>query len=142
MDDGTRLAYSVHGDESAAAANKRPLMLIHGWACGGADWGAWPKLLSHARPVLTFDQRGTGAGAHDAAAAAAAAVAAAGGAAADAARRRSARACSRPTRPRSRARRSAAPAAPPRPRRTCSASRSAGWSRRRSRSPSRRSCAA
>ena len=58
MDDGTRLAYSVHGDESASA--KRPLMLIHGWACGGADWGAWPKLLSHARPVLTFDQRGTG----------------------------------------------------------------------------------
>ena len=81
MDDGTRLAYSVHGDESASA--KRPLMLIHGWACGGADWGAWPKLLSHARPVLTFDQRGTGAGAHDAAAAAAAAVAAAGGAPAD-----------------------------------------------------------
>ena len=55
--DGTRIVYHVH---STGADEGAPLMLIHGWACGSSDWGAFPKLLCRFRPVVTFDARGTG----------------------------------------------------------------------------------
>ena len=40
-----------------------PLLLIHGFGCGAADWGAWPKVLGARakREVLYFDNRGVGA---------------------------------------------------------------------------------
>ena len=40
-----------------------PLLLIHGFGCGAADWGAWPKVLGarSKREVLYFDNRGVGA---------------------------------------------------------------------------------
>jgi len=42
-----------------------PLLLIHGFGCGAADWGGWPKLLGarSKREVLYFDNRGIGASA-------------------------------------------------------------------------------
>lgn len=42
-----------------------PLLLIHGFGCGAADWGAWPKVLGarSKREVLYFDNRGVGASA-------------------------------------------------------------------------------
>jgi len=39
-----------------------PLLLVQGWACCAADWGAIPKLLAAAgnRPVITYDPSGFG----------------------------------------------------------------------------------
>lgn len=47
---------------SSEAPAGEPLLLIQGWACGLADWGAIPKLLASAgrRPVISYDPHGIG----------------------------------------------------------------------------------
>jgi len=42
--------------------NAKPVLLVHGFACGKLDWGALPRMLAarSRRPVIIFDNRGVG----------------------------------------------------------------------------------
>ena len=58
---GTRISYQIH-TPVGVTSDKRgtrpslPVLMVHGFACGGSNWGAFPDMLAMRRgqPVVTF----------------------------------------------------------------------------------------